>query len=65
MPVPEWSAAKAATFLEVVDCRALLAVSREIHLRVARDDDLWIRAFETPGCSFVRSSEGPDVSQDM
>ncbi|CAE7945705.1 ECHIA [Symbiodinium sp. KB8] len=37
----------AATFLEVVDCRALLAVSREIHLRVARDDDLWIRAFES------------------
>jgi len=37
----------AATFLEVVDCRALLAVSRELHLRVARDDDLWIRAFES------------------
>ena len=55
VPVPEWNAAKAATFLEVVDCRALLAVSRELHLRVARDDDLWIRAFEMPGCRFYSS----------
>ncbi|CAE7563648.1 crt [Symbiodinium pilosum] len=37
----------AAFFLQVTDCRALLAVSHELHVRVARDEAFWTRALRT------------------